>query len=49
MRGSIICPICGYEMEVDESIEDGEVVVCPKCGAELKLTFSDGEILVDVV
>lgn len=49
MRGSIICPVCGYEMEVDESIEDGEIVACPKCGAELRLTFSEGKIDVDVV
>lgn len=49
MRGSIVCPVCGYEMEIDESIENGEVVVCPKCGAELRLTFSDDEIYVDVV
>lgn len=49
MQNSVICPVCGYEMELDEGTQDGDVVMCPKCGAELKLSISEGEVLVEVV
>ncbi len=35
------CPECGAEMELDENIMVGEIVVCADCGVECEVVSLD--------
>jgi alpha-aminoadipate carrier protein LysW len=37
MAKSAECPECAGELELDYSVEEGEIVVCPDCGVELEV------------
>lgn len=32
---NVACPDCSFELELDGSIDLGEIVVCENCGADL--------------
>ncbi len=34
---TVECPECAAELELEEGIEEGEIVVCPDCGVELEV------------
>jgi len=31
------CPECAADIQMDESIESGEIIVCPDCGVDLEI------------
>ena len=31
------CPECAGELDIDDSVEQGEIVPCPECGADLEV------------
>lgn len=35
------CVECEAEIELDQNIEIGEIIVCPDCGVDLELTGLD--------
>ena len=35
------CPVCGAEIELDNSTVVGELITCPECGAELEVINLD--------
>lgn len=37
----VICPVCGAEIEVDQTVDLGEIVVCPDCGVDLEIVSLD--------
>ncbi|MGC9393945.1 MAG: lysine biosynthesis protein LysW [Anaerolineae bacterium] len=34
---TVECPECAAELELEDSVEEGEIVVCPDCGVELEV------------
>lgn len=34
---AVECPECAGEIEVDDTVEQGEIVPCPECGADLEV------------
>ncbi len=38
---TVICPVCGAEIEVDQTVELGEIIVCPDCGVDLEIVSLD--------
>jgi NADPH-dependent 2,4-dienoyl-CoA reductase/sulfur reductase-like enzyme len=32
-----LCPVCKYQMQLDDSCRDGDAVSCPACGVEFRL------------
>lgn len=36
-----VCPECGAELEVEEALEEGEILICEECGAELEVISAD--------
>ncbi len=32
-----LCPVCKYQMQLNESCEDGDVVTCPACGVNFRV------------
>lgn len=39
---TVVCPVCGVEVEVPANAKDGDVITCPVCYARLKLV-GDGK------
>ena len=39
------CPECVAELELSETLEEGEIVVCPDCGVELEVISVDPLVL----
>ena len=35
------CIECGAEIEVEDDVEVGEILMCEQCGAELEVTNND--------
>ena len=35
---TVTCPECMAEIELEDSIESGEIIVCPDCGVDLEVT-----------
>ena len=35
------CPECEAELEMEEGVEEGEIIVCPDCGVELEVIGLD--------
>jgi alpha-aminoadipate carrier protein LysW len=35
------CPECGGELDLQQGLEEGEIVVCPDCGVELEVVSLD--------
>ncbi|MBN2005979.1 MAG: lysine biosynthesis protein LysW [Anaerolineae bacterium] len=38
---TVECPECAAELELADSIEEGEIVVCPDCGVELEVVSTN--------
>ena len=36
-----VCPECGAELEVEDELEEGEILICEECGAELEVISAD--------
>jgi len=37
------CPSCYFEIELDESTIEGEVIPCPDCGVDLEIVKIEGD------
>lgn len=40
---SVVCPACGEELEIDESVLDLDSIQCPACGETLEFEFDEDE------
>ena len=40
---SVVCPTCGEEIYLDESLLDKGGIQCPACGEELEFDFGEDE------
>mgnify|MGYP000467708958 CR=1 FL=1 len=40
---SVVCPTCGEEIYLDESLLDQGGIKCPACGEELEFDFGEDE------
>jgi alpha-aminoadipate/glutamate carrier protein LysW len=38
MINTVTCPECEAEINLDASVESGEIIVCPDCGVDLEVT-----------
>ncbi len=38
---NVNCPECVAEITLEDSVEEGEIIVCPDCGVELEVTSLD--------
>ncbi|MGE3538953.1 MAG: lysine biosynthesis protein LysW [Candidatus Tectimicrobiota bacterium] len=36
-----VCPECGAELESDDTLEEGEILICEECGAELEVLSTE--------
>ena len=41
MMKTVECPECAAELQMEDSVEEGEIVVCPDCGVELEVVGVD--------
>lgn len=39
------CPECAAEIQLDDNVEEGEIIVCPDCGVELEVISLDPIVL----
>jgi len=35
------CPECTAELKIEETVQQGEIIVCPDCGVELEVVGLD--------
>jgi DNA-directed RNA polymerase subunit RPC12/RpoP len=40
---SVVCPSCGEELEIDESVLDLDSIQCPACGETLEFEFDEDD------
>ena len=38
---TVECSECAAELELEDGVEEGEIVVCPDCGVELEVISVD--------
>ena len=39
------CPECAGELDIDDSVEQGEIIPCPECGADLEVLGTNPIVL----
>lgn len=39
---SVVCPVCGADVELPADCKDNDEIVCPVCGAVLRVFIVDG-------
>jgi alpha-aminoadipate carrier protein LysW len=39
------CPECAAELDIDDSVEQGEIIPCPECGADLEVLGTNPIVL----
>ncbi len=39
------CPECAGELDIDDSVEQGEIVPCPDCGSDLEVLGTNPIVL----
>jgi alpha-aminoadipate carrier protein LysW len=38
---TVVCPECEAEISLNDTVEEGEIIVCPDCGTDLEVTSLD--------
>jgi len=41
----VTCVECGAEIELEENVEVGEIIVCPDCGVDLEVVSLDPAVV----
>lgn len=41
MSNNVFCPECEAELDMDDNVMQGEILVCPDCGVDLEVITID--------
>ncbi|MEL9990280.1 MAG: lysine biosynthesis protein [Thermoproteus sp.] len=41
---TVICKVCGGEIELPDDVMDGEITSCPTCGTRYIVRLKDGKV-----